>query len=164
MSSCKICRKVFYVKPSHLKLGWGKYCSLACRHKSQIRGTKFKCYSCGRKTYRSLSQQKHSKSGKFFCSKTCQTKWRNKYFIEEKHANWKSGNSVYREILKRSRSKVVCVLCGIENELLLTAHHKDHNRNNNKISNLIWLCLNCHFLVHHNADLNRRIMHYSIKT
>lgn len=155
---CKICEKEFYVKPNHQKLGWGKFCSIQCRTKAQFKGKIVKCFNCCKKIYRSPSQLKKSKSGKHFCTKSCQTFWRNTYFVEEKHANWKNGIRTYRKILERSGKKPFCALCKINNKRILTAHHKDRNRNNNKLSNLVWLCLNCHYLVHHDKKLDKKIM------
>lgn len=156
-SVCKICGKDFYVKPSHLKIGWGKYCSMACRNESQKHGKVFRCGICGKSVYKSQAEQKHSASGNFFCSKRCQTLWRNSYYVEERSANWKGGVRIYRQLLKRSGAKPKCALCGMENEIVLTVHHKDHNRSNNSIDNLIWLCLNCHYLAHHNTRLDKSI-------
>jgi predicted HNH restriction endonuclease len=31
---------------------------------------------------------------------------------------------------------------------VLAVHHVDQNRTNNKVTNLAWLCHNCHHLVH----------------
>jgi len=146
---CKICDKPFYIKPSHQKLGWGKYCSISCRSKSQIRGRNVMCNVCGKKIHRCPRQLNHSKSGLFFCTKKCQTLWRNKFFSGEKHANWINGESSYREILKRANVQEKCKLCGFTNKMVLSVHHLDHNRQNNDVSNLIWLCFNCHYLVHH---------------
>jgi hypothetical protein len=83
--------------------------------------------------------------------------WKNSQASREKHWNWKGGVDIYREILKESGVVRKCLLCGIENEKVLVAHHKDHNRNNNHKSNLLWLCMNCHHLVHHDRKLDSRI-------
>ena len=46
---------------------------------------------------------KKSKSGKYFCTKKCQTIWRNKIlYTGENHSNWKDGESAYRRILETS--------------------------------------------------------------
>lgn len=155
---CEVCNKEFYIKPSHQKRGWGKFCSIKCRTKAQFKGKVVKCFNCGENIYRSLSQLKKSKSGKYFCTKSCQTHWRNKYFVEEKHANWRNGIRTYRKILERSGKVPYCVLCNNKDKRILTAHHKDRNRNNNKLSNLVWLCLNCHYLVHHDKEFDKRII------
>lgn len=155
--NCKICGNIFYVKPSHQKLGWGKYCSISCRSKSQIKGKLKKCSSCSKNILRSPAQQKNSKSGKFFCTKACQTKWRNSLFIGEKHSNWINGNSSYRNLMIRNKTKRQCVLCKTIDIRILSVHHIDHDRSNNKISNLTWLCLNCHYLVHHHSKLDEMV-------
>jgi 5-methylcytosine-specific restriction endonuclease McrA len=150
------CGKYFYARPSHIKLGWGKYCSINCRNKSQFNGQKLKCYICKKDVYRSIAKLNHSKSGKFFCSKECQTLWRNSIFVEDKHPNWTGGISIYIKILKKE-VKPKCLLCGIEDQRVLAVHHKDHDRHNNLLTNLIWLCYNCHRLVHVDNNLDKKV-------
>lgn len=155
--ACKVCSKDFYVKPNHLKLGWGKYCSRVCQSKSQFNGQSVKCFICEKETYRSKAHLKRSSSGKYFCSKRCQTLWRNREFVGEKHGGWRNGIRAYRDILKRSGKSIICTLCNMQDERVLIAHHRDHNRKNNKLDNLIWLCFNCHFLVHHNEEIEEKL-------
>ncbi|MFH1854846.1 MAG: HNH endonuclease signature motif containing protein [bacterium] len=146
---CGICKKTFYAKPCHIKLGYCKYCSKSCQAKAQKKGKDCKCAICRQEIYRSPQDLKRSKSGKFFCSKSCQTLWRNKYFSGDKHPNWKGGdNQLYRQKLMGSKTPKVCVKCGFKDIRVLSAHHVDRNRKNNQISNLVWLCRNCHFLEH----------------
>ena len=147
--TCKKCSKSFYVKPSHLKLGWGKYCSKTCRTKSQLNGKKVKCFVCTKQIYRSGSSLAHSKSKKYFCSRKCQTLWRNSIYIESRSSNWINGTHSYRKIMFRRDLVTRCNRCGIKDERVLIVHHIDHNRRNNNISNLKCLCLNCHYLTHH---------------
>lgn len=155
---CGVCSKEFYIKPSHQKLGWGKFCSIGCRSKAQFKGKYLQCFICNKEVYRAQRLILRSKSGKFFCSKSCQTLWRNQEFSGEKSHNWKNGESAYRNVLKRNGMALVCMLCRNNDERVLTAHHKDHNRSNNKIENLTWLCMNCHYLVHHDIELDKQIM------
>ena len=152
---CKICGNNFRAKPSHIKLGWGKYCSIRCRSKSQFKGTQVGCATCKKVLYRPPAQLRRSKSGKYFCSKSCQTFWRNSYFIGERHPNWQNGQSAYRRILEQAGLKVRCNLCKIADKRVLSVHHIDHNRQNNKQRNLAWLCYNCHFLVHHDVKAEK---------
>lgn len=152
LTQCLVCNQSFYVKPSHQKMGWGKYCSISCRHKSQLQGKTVNCLICDKPIYRPPSKVKHSKSGNFFCSKTCQTIWRNSYYVAEDHPNWHGGINVYRKILLNSGKKYQCCTCRLTNARVLVAHHIDHNRYNNSPDNLAWLCLNCHFLVHHDPS------------
>jgi len=158
LTKCNICQKEFYIKPSHLKRGWGKYCSIKCRATAQFRGKDVKCFICLKTVYRSPKSLTKAKSGKYFCSKSCQTLWRNGIYVGNNSPNWKNGEHAYRKILKRSSKSLACTLCGITDERILTAHHMDHNRNNNDLDNLTWLCLNCHHLVHHNKVLKQQLM------
>lgn len=145
---CKICNKEFYVKPSHQLLGWGKYCSRACSHDAQKKGRKIKCDLCEKEVWKSPNDLSRSKSGNHFCSKTCQTIWRNKTYVGEKHSLWSGGQYSYRAAMKRSGADLVCKKCGNDDKRLLAVHHLDCNRKNNKKENLVWLCYNCHHLVH----------------
>ena len=155
--SCKVCNKEFYVKPSHQKRGWGKCCSRKCRDQLARKGKLFNCSICNKETYYSPFRLLHSKSRNYFCGKPSQTTWRNSLYIGESHKNWKDGTKSYREILKRNSINPECFLCKAKNPLLLAVHHKDHNRHNNDISNLLWLCHNCHYLAHHDSEFSLKI-------
>jgi hypothetical protein len=147
--NCKQCSTEFYAKPSWLKNGYGKFCSVQCRQQGQKNGKKFKCHMCLKEIYRTSSGQQRSKSGKFFCNKSCQTLWRNsEVHIGANHPNWTTGQSSYRDRLRRSSEEQVCKRCNTDDIRILSVHHKDRNRDNNKLSNLIFMCHNCHYLVH----------------
>ena len=150
--ACAVCNNSFYVKPSHQTLGWGKYCSVDCRTKAQIKGKFLNCSVCNKQIYRSPSKINHSKSKQFFCSKSCQIKWRNSSSIGSKHPNWINGINTYRNILLRTGKVRSCICCKLEDTRLLSVHHVDHDRSNNDISNLVWICFNCHYLVHHDKN------------
>ena len=155
---CTRCRKEFYAKPSALKQGWGKYCSPTCQYEGRKKGVVIKCLICNKERYRSKGVLAKSKSGKYFCSRSCQTKWRNSIFIGKKHANWKNGEYAYRSILTRHRIPKMCKLCNSPDERILAVHHIDHNHKNNILQNLTWLCHNCHFLVHHYSEEKIKLM------
>jgi len=146
---CAICKTGFYAKPFLLNHGWGKYCSRACQFKGQMKGKIVQCFTCGGCVYKGPRALRNSKSGKFFCNKSCQTIWRNSVVnIGENHSSWKDGNASYRKVLKRTGVVRACVSCDKDDKRILQVHHKDHNRSNNSVKNLVWLCLNCHHLVH----------------
>ncbi len=145
---CKICDKVFSAKLSHIKMGYAKYCSRDCSNVGMRKGELVRCTICKKETYKSISRLKVSKSGKFFCNKSCQTTWRNKYFSGNKHKLWKGGFSIYRDVLLRNNSVPACTLCSIKDIKVLAVHHIDENHRNNEFKNLAWLCHNCHYLVH----------------
>ena len=144
-----MCGKEFHAKPSSVKNGGGKYCSRECHYVGLRTGKFVRCLICDKLVYRSPRSLKHSRSKKYFCGKSCQTKWRNSEFIGEKHANWIHGKQAYRSVLSRHKIPKKCVMCLTEDARILSVHHIDGNRLNNEIKNLSWLCHNCHFLVHH---------------
>lgn len=147
--ACEKCGKPFYTKPNWIKIGWGKYCSRNCVFESQKKGKLVKCFICGKEVYKSPKSLVRSRSGNFFCSKSCQTIWRNRVFVGSKHGNWKSEENSYRDILLRAGTVQICRRCNLNDVRILIVHHIDRNRQNNEVDNLIWLCHNCHYLIHH---------------
>lgn len=146
--NCKLCEKDFYAKPSWIKIGNGKYCSMGCSQKSQMSGAYFSCEICKKQVWRIPSKIRHSKSGKVFCDKSCQALWRNKFYSGPLHPFWDGGKNIYRKVLTATGKPIVCRSCGYDDEKVLLAHHIDKNRKNNVAKNLEWLCRNCHYLVH----------------
>lgn len=146
---CRVCEKIFSVKLSRLKRGWGKYCSQNCKHIGFKKGVYIPCFTCKKQSYKSLKDQSRSKSGKFFCSKACQTIWRNTIYVGSEHKNWAGGMASYRHAMHRAKIKPVCTRCKNDDSRIMVVHHKDRDRRNNAITNLIWLCPNCHYLIHH---------------
>src|SRR3989344_5252576 len=117
---CGVCSKRFYVKPSHLKRGHGKYCSMLCYAKKHNTGKFVKCFTCGKNVWRTPRHFNHSKTKNFFCDKSCQTLWRNSViYIGPNHPNWKGGGNVYKDILIRSSIEMMCKRCCIKDTRLL---------------------------------------------
>ena len=55
----------------------------------------------------------------------------------------------------RFRDKYTCQFCGcsqIENGRQLDCHHKDYDKHNNSVNNLISLCYRCHLKTNYNRD------------
>lgn len=156
--SCKCCQKEFEAKPSWLKKGHGIYCSNECSFKSRKQGKTVTCAICGKETYKQRRALQRSKSGKFFCGKSCQTVWRNNEYIRDKHPNWKGGTHSYRLDMLKNGPDPMCILCKSTDTRTLAVHHIDENRKNNEIENLAWLCHNCHHLVHHHKDERAKFM------
>jgi len=71
------------------------------------------------------------------CSRGCS----NTYF------RTKDGAYSYRDRALKQYG-AVCNGCGFTNLLALEVHHKDKNRDNNSIENLVVLCANCHRIAH----------------
>lgn len=151
--TCKLCKELFHAKPSHLKLGYGKFCSQKCSNEGKKKGKYVLCEHCCSKTWKTPRDFKRSKSKKYFCSKSCQTKWRNTYYSGSRHPNWQGGEFTYHKVMKEAGTKPLCKHCGIKNKKVLVIHHIDHNRKNNTIDNLMWLCRNCHYLIHNGKTI-----------
>lgn len=154
---CKICKKKFQTKPFFLKRGQGVYCSNKC-HYADKNGSTFHCSTCGENIYRTPSEVRCSKSKKFFCSKSCQTIWRNGEFSGKKSLNWKGGYSTYRKVLSKSSHDKRCLICEEGDLSVLVVHHIDQNRKNFNVENLVWLCHNCHYLIHHDKVEMKKFM------
>ncbi len=146
---CDYCRKSFKRKKSQIEKAKKHFCSNQCRYLGRKKGKVFNCFICGKKTYKSLKNIRLSKSKKFFCNRQCSMQYLNLMQREEKNPNWKGGKSSYKEILPRYIPKFKCFICDVRDQRILIVHHADKDRNNNLPDNLIWLCQNCHFLVHH---------------
>ena len=148
--TCKKCGVTFYAKRSLVARGWGLYCSRACHYADSAPMVVMQCAFCGGEVHRKPSKLEHSKSGKYFCNKSCQTKWRNTVFVGAKHRQWKGGASVdYRSILQSAGLVERCVMCRTSDTRVLAVHHLDGNHKNNALDNLVWLCHNCHHMTHY---------------
>lgn len=156
---CRICKETFFVKPYFIQRGWGKFCSRTCQFVSQKKGKMVDCFICARKVYKAPRHLEHSKSKKYFCSKSCQTVWRNSIvYVGRDHPNWTNGESSYRDIMLRNVEAMICRRCKINDKRVLVVHHLDKNRQNNNPENLIWLCCNCHFLIHRHKNEIKKFM------
>ena len=141
--SCRRCGKLFNVKPSHKKSGEGKYCSRACSDAGRRRGRVINCANCQNPFYATRKQMRLSKSRLNFCKRSCYFNFQ----TGQNHPRWKYGENAYLPLMKKKREQI-CNRCGIQHTRVLIVHHIDKNRKNNVLSNLVWLCRNCHHLVH----------------
>ena len=55
----------------------GIYCGQHCYHASRTKTTETKCTNCHSPIVRMRKEVKHSKTGRFFCSRSCAAKWNN---------------------------------------------------------------------------------------
>ncbi len=156
--NCNNCNISFDAKPYHIRLGQGKYCSSTCQYKGAMNGKNLECEICDKKIYRTRGQLNRTKSGKMFCGKSCQAKWRNKVYSGPRHKLWNGGASVYKRVMKNKNELKICKFCRIEDKRVMAIHHIDKNHMNNDPDNLVWLCHNCHYLVHHDRLEAQKIM------
>ncbi len=96
---CEQCAKDFYTRPAHIRAGWGRFCSMKCKSLVAQKRITVSCAVCQKSLVKKASVIAKSKSGKFFCDKSCQAVWRNKEFAGEKHTQWQGGFSRYRKML-----------------------------------------------------------------
>ncbi len=61
--------------------------------------------------------------------------------------NWNQGKSSYRKRALRFYG-AACTVCGYSEKSVIQVHHKDHNRSNNRITNLDVLCPTHHVEYH----------------
>lgn len=115
---CLLCGKIFYIKPSIVKRGEGKFCSLKCAHiaKGQAEKGKWKgvnnpnwkggkiervCLVCGKKFYVDPSDIKRRTAD--FCSVKCYGQWASENRTRDKVGTWKGGKKLngygYMQIL-----------------------------------------------------------------
>lgn len=128
---CLVCQSQFSYISS--RCNTAKYCSRSCYYKS-LKGkgkTACICFHCGISFQSSLSKERK------FCSKKCVGK--------ETRESWHPKYTTVRKkmILEGYINK--CERCGYDKFVdVLGVHHKDRNRNNNRLENLEILCANCH--------------------
>lgn len=145
---CSQCGKTYLRNSNHAdaakKNGWKQFCSRECLGDSRKSPNSIDttCHTCGEQIHRTISEQNRSKSGYYFCSRSCATVHNNSYKKGDKHPNWNGGR--YRQNAFDHYGKK-CFDCGYdEEEKLLDVHHLDGNRKHNSLENLIVLCVMCH--------------------
>jgi len=155
---CDFCSKKFFRKPSQIKKYRNSFCSTECQYKARRKGKHVNCFVCKKQVYKQQKDLLQSQSKKYFCSISCSNKWHGVEFSGEKHPNWIDGRFVYKKILLKTKITRNCFLCRNKNMQVLVAHHIDQNRKNNNPKNLIWLCRNCHHLVHNYNEVSLRFL------
>jgi HNH endonuclease len=145
-STCHHCGKIFRRPPS----GDGKdrsFCSRACYDASRQNDVDTRnrpvgrcgknpvqCQHCGKTFYVKTSVL--SSRTNLYCSRAC-----------KRLGSVTTGSHIPKEYIRRTQPRQ-CTVCGIDDSDVLEIHHKDRNRKNNKLENLIVLCANCHTKIH----------------
>jgi hypothetical protein len=130
-----------------IKTGTKKfYCSKTCHTLGRKNGKIFICKVCSKLFYRNPSQTKKTKTGDLFCSKQCSNIRNNGLRSGEDHPGYKTGKAIYRKRALEKYGKVCTIPeCGYDVEAVLQVHHRDGNRNHNKVENLDVLCPTHHW-------------------
>lgn len=114
-----------------------KYCSRQCYYKAmKAKGkTTYTCKHCGKDFLGSKSHKR------IYCSMAC---------VNKSHkSEWNPAFSTVRKSLLIRGKINKCENCGYDkHQEILGVHHKDRNRKNNELTNLIVLCPNCHSVEH----------------
>jgi len=169
---CEYCGKEFYVRPSEIKKGQGKFCSRKCHGKSRRQRVKRICEFCSEKFYVFPSVIKKGRGR--FCSQDCHYKFRTKnkpkYICQQcgkefyaKPSEIKEGNGKYcskkcfgRSLLKSNvgyRSlhtwvkkykpkSSTCEICGKITIRLDAANISGEYKRD--INDFVYLCTQCH--------------------
>lgn len=158
---CLNCEKEFEARISEHNRGDAKFCSLTCFRKHRSKHAippqpNLICAQCNTRLYRNPSKQKKSKSGFFFCSRACKDKAQRIGGIKEiqpTHYGTGKGINNYREIAFDAYEHE-CANCGYnDHKEALDVHHINHDRSDNRIENLVILCVICHRLIHRGIDI-----------
>ena len=118
------------------------YCNASCSNRVEKIITN--CGACGAEIERNPSGLSKSKSGVYFCNKSCAGKAHTNIGSGKEHPNYVNGKSSYRGSFLRD----VCEGCGESRHFLLVVHHKDGDRTHNEEENMETLCCNCHACRH----------------
>lgn len=154
---CPICNTEFDAPLREINRGNAKVCSRQCGYisssqkKKKINVPNTECSYCKKLFYKNPSKMCSSKSGLYFCCRKHKDAAQriDSGFNTMWPSHYKSGTSVkYRKFALEYYGSY-CQVCGYrKHPCILQVHHKDSNRTNNKIENLLVCCPNCHMEQH----------------
>ena len=99
------------------------------------------CAYCGKELVRTKRLIDRNQSGLFYCSRDHGNKHKNA--IREENGEFDNSKSYRKRAFSHYPHQ--CATCHWdEDERILEVHHKDSDRNNNRVENLIILCPTCH--------------------
>jgi hypothetical protein len=136
-TNCSICKKEIYRRPIEIKRG-KVFCSVVC---AGIRCRKeVSCLMCGKLILAGLNKKT--------CNRICANKYRTgiKYKIGRPRDKARTFRVIKLRLLEEKGNS--CTRCTYNKYEILQVHHKDRNRNNNKLNNLELICPNCHYEEH----------------
>ena len=134
-TQCAVCDKLIYRRPAELEKSHQKsFCSSVCYGLANRKEKP--CVVCGTMMMSSLNKKT--------CSRSCSNINRSgvKYKIGCPKDKVKSLTALRSRLVKVRG--VNCERCGYSKKEILQIHHKDRNKNNNDLNNLVLICPNCH--------------------
>lgn len=91
--------------------------------------------------------------------------WRPEVKEKISKSRFKTGIKIYRKLIWEIEKRLkICEICQIKRKVVI--HHKDFNRYNNNINNLMVVCYKCHTKIHRNLKSNQKTIsqtHYTNK-
>lgn len=157
IAECKHCTAPFHRRLNPIGGVQKHFCKRSCALAFKAAENCVECSLCQTKIHRSPSKRRNSKHGFYFCSRTCKELAQSLggpfKSMQPDHYGTGDGKQTYRTLAFK-HLPIKCKDCGIDFWPLLTVHHKDRNRANNKVSNLEILCYNHHVIRH----LKKKVM------
>jgi hypothetical protein len=138
---CATCGKDFYAYPSRLKKGQVKYCSMKCYEKE---GEKNPFWGKKHNIGSIAKMSTHPNRPKFTSENNPDKVRYGESFVGKSYDWWKRW--FIRNIGK-------CEICSMTDVRILEIHHKNKNRKDNKRDNLLYVCPNCHALIHYKEKI-----------
>jgi len=98
------------------KYGWNAYCSKNCERSGKSKKIGVNCSKCGSSVMISDSIYRKSKSGNFFCNRSCSAKFNNKKREMKEETKDKIRKSLVRKAEKRGCKSLdtICPVCAVE--------------------------------------------------
>jgi len=106
-----------------------------------------KCVVCGKEFRPKLHWTDTNGHNRKTCSKECRHIFYGK--IQKKE---KGHSQAYYQRIRRELKPDICELCGAVPPVRMDTHHKDRDRSNNTIENIMVLCVRCHAYLHYLED------------
>lgn len=149
---CDYCQKQYEKRKKDVnynnKHGYKNLCSKECLSLSRYSAITTNCFKCGKRVSKTLANAARSKSGRYYCSRSCSASANNSIHKKgSNHPNYNGGLASYRKrALEYYGSK--CAFCDYSIKAVLQVHHKDRDRKNNDLTNLVVLCPTHHKEIH----------------
>lgn len=146
---CEKCSRIFKGKRSEVNRGNARFCSRKCSAKrpnpNRRNRVKVTCSYCNVIFERTKSKLVGSSSGLYFCSREHKDKAQRIGGISEiQPPHYGTTLTDYKQLALRNYEPI-CIGCGYDKlPEILEVHHKNHNRKDNTLENLEFLCPNCH--------------------